>query len=104
MSRKSGRNMVNIRELAGTFAEDKDVARRLRTDQILPSIKDGRKITLNFAGVPVATQSFIHALISEALRLEGARALELIEFKSCAPAVQSVVLTVVEYSLEALKT
>lgn len=103
MSRTNGKSTVRVVDLAGSFAEDKDVARQIRNQHVLPSIAARRKIVLNFSGVAVATQSFVHAMISEALRLHRDRALDLIEFKSCTPAVKSVVLTVVEYSLEALK-
>jgi len=103
MSPTNGQSAIRIFDLAGEFAEDKDVARSIRTDRILPALGAGKKITLDFSRVAVATQSFVHALISEALRLHRERALQLLEFKSCKPAVKSVVLTVVEYSLEAIK-
>ena len=90
---------VNLREIAGTFAEDKDLARQIRTERILPSIRHGRKILLDFTGVSIATQSFVHAVISEALQIHGQRALDLVEFKGCNPTVKSVILTVVDYSL-----
>jgi hypothetical protein len=57
---------------------------------------------LDFAGVDVATQSFIHALISAAIRRHGDSALSHIEFKSCSRSVKSAILTVVDYSLEAI--
>jgi hypothetical protein len=91
--------VVPIEKLAGGFAEDKDVARNIRQESILPRLAAGKNIVLNFEGVSVATQSFIHAMISEALRIHNGRALKLLEFKSCNSTVKSVVLTVIEYSL-----
>ncbi len=99
MKKQSEKNAVYIFALAGIFAEDKDAARKIRSESILPSVKSGKRIILNFGKVAVATQSFIHALISEVLRLHGEKALELLEFKSCNATVKSVIRTVVEYSL-----
>jgi len=93
--------LVPVRELAGSFAEDKDAARKIRVDHLMPAVRNGKKIVLDFAGVDVATQSFIHAMISEAICSQGVKALDLIEFKSCNRAVKSVVLTVLEYLLDA---
>lgn len=99
MTNGNQRIVVMVAPLAGGFAEDKDIARKIREESILPSLKDGREVVLDFKGVAVATQSFIHALISEALRIHNGSALSLLEFKSCSRTVKSVVLTVIEYSL-----
>ena len=103
MTKNSGKGTVRVLMLAGSFAEDKDIARRIRTEHVMPSLKAGNHIVLDFSGVAVATQSFVHAMISEALRHHGKRAVELIQFKSCNATVKSVILTVVEYSHEAQK-
>jgi hypothetical protein len=81
------------------FAEDKDEARRLRTSKILPSLEKGRRIELNFSNIRYATQSYVHALIGEALQKFGDSALDLIEFKNCTDSVRSVIELVVDYSL-----
>lgn len=91
---------MEIADLAGPFAEDKDVAREIRTANIIPAVRSGRRVVLDFDGVDVATQSFVHALISECIRSQKKTALKLIEFKSCQAAVKDVILTVVDYSLE----
>ena len=99
MSAKNHKYEVSVEAVAGNFAEDKDVAKQIRLESVLPRLCAGEKVVLDFTGVSVATQSFVHAIISEAVRKHGAAALELIEFKGCNPAVQSVVLTVVGYSV-----
>ncbi len=100
MKRSNGRERVELLGLVGTFAEDKDAARQIRTNHILPAVRDSRGVVLDFKGVSVATQSFVHALVSEALRVKGREALDLIEFKNCSRTVKSVVLTVVDYSID----
>lgn len=81
------------------FAENKDQAKELRLTRILPAVGNGQSVTLDFRDVKYATQSFIHALIGEALQKYGEAALELIEFRHCSDAVRSVVELVVDYSL-----
>ncbi len=91
---------VKVGLLARSFAEDKDVARQIRISFIKPAISSGKKVVLDFGKVSVATQSFIHAMISEAILNHGTRALGLLEFRSCNATVKSVILTVVDYCLE----
>lgn len=92
---------ISIVKTVGEFAEDKDAAATLRNAQLLPLLADGDSVELNFRGVTLTTQSFIHALISEALRLHGEEVLGRISFKGCVPAVKDIVKTVVQYVLEA---
>jgi hypothetical protein len=92
---------ISILHSVGEFAEDKDSAAKLRKDQILPALADAKTIELDFTGVTLTTQSFIHALISEALRIHGEKALSQMSFKGCVPAVRDIVETVVQYVLEA---
>jgi hypothetical protein len=92
---------ISIAKEVGEFAEDKDAAARLRRGVILPTLEKGDAVQLDFRGVTLTTQSFIHALISQALRVHGENVLERLSFKGCVPAVQDIVKTVVQYVLEA---
>lgn len=87
-----------------TLAEDKDEARRIREQVILPALADGKPVRLDFSKVELATQSYIHALISAAFRQYGEQATRLIAFEHCTPEVQQLVLTVVEYTVLASDT
>jgi hypothetical protein len=91
---------VLISKFAGTFAENKDAARDIRLKSIMPALEKEKEIILDFDGVTGATQSFIHALISEALRKYGDGALNLVVFKNCVPVVREVVILVTEYMQE----
>ena len=91
---------IKIAKHAGTFAENKDVARDLRVIKIMPAIDSSKEIVLDFSGVTGATQSFVHALISDVIRQYGDTALDLISFKNCSPVVREVVTTVTEYMQE----
>jgi hypothetical protein len=90
---------IHIPSLTGGFQEDKDLARRLRTQELLPYLEAGNDVVLDFKDVSYATQSFIHALIGEALKRYDDKVLESIEFQHCSVQLQSVIELVVDYML-----
>lgn len=81
------------------FAEDKDAAKDVRLRELLPALEAGERVVLDFKGVRYATQSFVHALVGEALKRYGDEVLGRIEFKNCSPQLRTVVELVVDYSL-----
>jgi hypothetical protein len=89
---------LRVVEHAGSFAENKDVAREIRLTAIEPALAAGDEVALDFSGVELATQSFIHALISAVIRASGPDILDRIVFANCSPTVRRVVEIVVEYS------
>ncbi|PKN00176.1 MAG: hypothetical protein CVU78_02680 [Elusimicrobia bacterium HGW-Elusimicrobia-2] len=93
---------ITIFDKAGAFAENKDVARDIRIKEIIPALDRGEDVTLDFDGVDAATQSFIHALISDILRKRGIKALDSISFKSCNITVRKIIEIVVEYMSEGM--
>lgn len=96
------KKIIEIKKLVGDFAENKDVARDLRVNEIIPKLTEGEDVILDFSGVSGTTQSFIHALISEPIRLFGNEALDKIQYKNCSDVVQEVIKTVYEYMQESL--
>ncbi len=88
---------IKMREKVGSFAENKDVARRIRVEEIIPALNKSEEVVLDFEGVDSATQSFIHALISEIIRIFGVEVLDKIYFKNCNPIVKGIVNIVIEY-------
>ena len=84
-------------EKTGKFAENKDIARELRLNEILPALNNGNIVILNFFNVDSATQSFIHALISDVIRQKGIDVLDKLFFKNCNNIVQKIINIVVDY-------
>src|SRR6516162_11803909 len=91
---------IGIARAVGSFAEDKDVAAQIREKHVLPAILGSGTVELDFTGVDLATQSFIHALIAQPLGVGGEPALERILFKGCSRPVRGIIETVVQYVLE----
>lgn len=49
---------IKLVEYAGTFAENKDVAAKLRESMVLPALKNTEEVTIDFSGVnPAASRS-----------------------------------------------
>ena len=94
---------ISIFEKAGKFAENKDVARDIRLQDIMPALENREKITLDFGRVGSATQSFIHALISDTLRKHGNDVLDSITFKSCNKNIKEIINIVVDYMQEGME-
>ncbi len=88
---------INIFELTGSFAENKDIARDIRINTITPTLMRGEEIILDFADVQSMTQSFCHALISEVIRQFGVDILDRVSFANCQSEVKGIIEIVVEY-------
>ena len=93
---------INIFNQAGAFAENKDVAREIRTQEIMPALDKNEEVIIDFEKVDAVTQSFIHALISDVFRKHGNDALDRMAFKSCNEKVQKIVGIVVDYMQEGI--
>ncbi len=95
---------ISIVAKAGVFAENKDVAQDIRLREIIPALERHEEVVLDFEGVEAATQSFIHALISDVVRKYGPEVLERIAFKSCQDTIKQIINIVVDYMQEGMGT
>jgi hypothetical protein len=95
---------IKILPNINSFAEDKDDAKHIRVNKILPSLINGENVILDFSDVKFSTQSYIHALIGEPLKQYGEDLLDRIEFKSCSIQVKNVIELVVNYSLSGFES
>ncbi len=93
---------ISIFNKAGVFAENKDVAKDIRLKEIIPALENKQEVTLDFEKVDAATQSFIHALISDVLRNYGDTALEHMNFKSCNDTIKKIINIVIDYMQEGM--
>jgi hypothetical protein len=91
---------IKLLKLVGSFAENKDVAQSLRKEEIIPALNNGDSIILDFEGIEAVTQSFIHALISDLIRIYGIEVLDKVTFKNCNQTVQKIIEMVVDYMQE----
>ena len=59
---------VNLRRHFGAQPNDRDRAEAFCEARIMPALADHREVVLDFKDCGLVTQSFIHALISEAVK------------------------------------
>jgi hypothetical protein len=88
---------IKLYSLVGTFAENKDTAKDIRINKIIPSLENGDEVTLDFDKIKSATQSFVHALISDIIRKNGIKILDRIYFKNCNDTIKKIIEIVIEY-------
>lgn len=93
---------ISIYDLAGEFAENKDTAKAIRINIIMPTLSDGGEVVLDFDGVAGATQSFIHALISDPIRKFRGVAFDNLYYENTNNDIKQVVSIVYRYMQESL--
>jgi len=88
---------IKLFDYIGGFAENKDIAKEIRINKIIPALEDGKEVILNFESVESATQSFIHALISDIIRKKGIDIIDRLSFKNCNDTIKKIIEIVIEY-------
>ncbi|MBI4872152.1 MAG: STAS-like domain-containing protein [Candidatus Riflebacteria bacterium] len=79
------------------FAENVELAAKLRDEVVLPELVAGRDVVLDFTGVRVPTQSFAHACLYKLLRdVEGV--FEHLTIAGATNGAKQVILTVASYA------
>ncbi len=89
-----------IDHVGSNFAENKDVARQIRLELLWPAVQRGQQMTIDFAGIEDATQSFVHAMLSQMIRDTQGEVLDLLSFQNCNETVKKIINMVVDYMLE----
>lgn len=95
--KKNKEIIIRIFDNAGSFAENKDVAREIRLTHLIPALKNEDDVVLDYSNVDDTTQSFTHALVSDAIRIFGNDVLDRITFKNCTESVRNIINIVVKY-------
>lgn len=93
---------INMRKAAGDFAENKDIAKKLRIEKIMPALSKGNEVILDFDGVSGATQSFIHALISDPIRELKDVAFNKLAYKNANDDIREIISIVYRYMQESI--
>lgn len=91
---------IKLFPATGSFAENKDIAREIRVNKIIPALNKNEEVIIDFKDVDSATQSFVHALISDIIRKYGVEILDKIFFKNCSDTVKKIISIVTDYMQE----
>ena len=96
------KKIIRIQIVAGTFAENKDIAKKLRIEEVIPTLSKNQDITFDFENVQGATQSFIHALICDPIREFKEIAFDHLLYKNTNEDIQEIISIVYRYLQESL--
>jgi len=88
---------IKLFPIVGSFAENKDKARDVRVQEIIPILESGDSLVLDFDKIDSITQSFAHALISDLIRNYGVDVLDRVSFANCNETVAKIIEIVVDY-------
>ena len=88
---------IKLYDKTGAFCENKDIAKELREKIIMPTLAKRGSVTIDFDGVSGATQSFIHALVSDAIREYQEYAFDNLFYKNANPDIQKIISIVYTY-------
>ena len=97
------KKIIKIQKIAGDFAENKDIAKKLRMEEIMPALSKGEEVILDFNGVEGATQSFIHALISDPIRELKDITFDNLAYKNANDNIREIISIVYRYMQESLE-
>ena len=97
------RKTIKLKKIVGEFAENKDIAKKLRIEEIMPRLSKGNEIIIDFEGMSGATQSFIHALISDPIREFQDLAFEKLKYKKANEDIREIISSVYRYMQESLE-
>lgn len=75
----------------GSRLSDGSRALEYRMGRIDPYMDLCEEVVIDFTGVRSANSSFVNALVAGAIEHHGSRALDVLVFKGCSPAIQVLV-------------
>jgi len=96
------KRVIKMQKLTGDFAENKDIAKKLRIEKIMPFLLKGDEIIIDFKEVDGVTQSFIHALISDPIREFKEVAFDKLYYRNANKDVKEIISIVYRYMQESL--
>jgi len=100
-----GAAVIRVPPDAGSLAQDKVAAARIRDEEIAPLVAESEAvIALDLRGVTLTTQSFVHALLAAPLRRLGPGAVaKRLRFVAADTQVKQVIRIVLGYVLDELE-
>lgn len=94
--------IIKLLPSVGKFAENKDLAKEIRVKKVMPALARNEDVTFDFVDVEGATQSFIHALVSDPIRKYQSQAFDKLFYKNTNEDIQEIISTVYRYMQESL--
>jgi len=88
---ESNRYYLSIYNYFGSFAEDKQAAIKHRDNKLVPAIKDGKTVVVDFDNVNYAPHSFLSALLATPTKILGMKAYKRIRIVNATPEIRETI-------------
>jgi hypothetical protein len=99
----AGRYVVSIYNYFGRWAEDKDAVIQFRDRHLLPAIREGKRVDLDFRDVVSAPHSFLNALIADAIKELGPRAYQRIRVYNAPGEIREIIDQIFEQHIPEMR-
>ena len=90
-SEHASRYSLSLANYFGSFAENKEGAIRIRDEKIVPALKSGQSVLLDFANVVSAPHSFLSALLATPVKMLGMTAYKRIRVTNAVPEIRETI-------------
>jgi len=78
----------SVRNYFGRYAEDKDLAKKIRDEKILPALAENKTVTLDFEEIISAPHSLLNAMLATPIERLGLAAYKKIKIINAAPEIR----------------
>lgn len=79
---------ISVRNYFGRYAEDKDLAKKIRDEKILPAVTENKTLTLDFEEIVSAPHSLLNAMLATPIERLGLAAYKKIKIINAAPEIR----------------
>lgn len=79
---------IHVRNYFGRYAEDKDLAKKIRDEKLLPALAENKTLTIDFEDILSAPHSLLNAMLATPIERLGLSAYKKIKIINAAPEIR----------------
>ena len=79
---------ISVRNYFGRYAENKDLAQKIRDEKLLPALAENKTLTVDFEEIVSAPHSFLNAMLATPIERLGLAAYKKIKIINAAPEIR----------------
>ena len=79
---------INVRNYFGRYAENKDLAKKIRDEKLLPALAENKTLTIDFEDILSAPHSLLNAMLATPIERLGLSAYKKIKVINAAPEIR----------------
>ena len=79
---------ISVRNYFGRYAEDKDLAKKIRDEKLLPALAENKTLTIDFEEILSAPHSLLNAMLATLITRLGLSAYKKIKIINAAPEIR----------------